>query len=179
MVPGDQARPLSNSGTDRARKCPLVHSPRLGLDGQVRTDPSRAGIPAGQGRLSRWRSGRSRFQRSVKLRDAPVVPEAYCDRNGRLVFAGKAVTGFSLQLGCPLVDRLRKIERPDPALCRDPTRIFPRLALGRAPPRTRARSRWRLMAFDPGGFWLCELLLSRRLFPRLLWTRELNSPLLA
>jgi len=38
----------------------------------------------------------------------------YYDRGGRLVFAGKAGTGFSLKLGRELVERMRKIERPDP-----------------------------------------------------------------
>jgi bifunctional non-homologous end joining protein LigD len=38
----------------------------------------------------------------------------YYDRAGKLVFAGKAGTGFSLELGRELVERLRKIERPDP-----------------------------------------------------------------
>jgi bifunctional non-homologous end joining protein LigD len=38
----------------------------------------------------------------------------YYDRTGRLVFAGKAGTGFSLKLGRELVAGLRKIERPDP-----------------------------------------------------------------
>ena len=38
----------------------------------------------------------------------------YYDRTGRLVFAGKAGTGFSLKLGRELVERMRKIERPDP-----------------------------------------------------------------
>jgi bifunctional non-homologous end joining protein LigD len=38
----------------------------------------------------------------------------YYDRSGKLVFAGKAGTGFSLKLGRELVERLRKIERSDP-----------------------------------------------------------------
>jgi bifunctional non-homologous end joining protein LigD len=38
----------------------------------------------------------------------------YYDRTGRLVFAGKVGTGFSLKLGRELVAGLRKIERPDP-----------------------------------------------------------------
>jgi hypothetical protein len=36
------------------------------------------------------------------------------DRAGKLVFAGKAGTGFSLKLGRELVERLRKIERTEP-----------------------------------------------------------------
>jgi bifunctional non-homologous end joining protein LigD len=44
----------------------------------------------------------------------------YYDRAGKLVFAGKAGTGFSLQLGRQLVDRLRKIERPDPPFAEVP-----------------------------------------------------------
>jgi hypothetical protein len=40
MAPRDQARRLSNSGTDRARKCPLVHSPWLGLDGRYGPIPA-------------------------------------------------------------------------------------------------------------------------------------------
>jgi bifunctional non-homologous end joining protein LigD len=38
----------------------------------------------------------------------------FYDRTGRLVFAGKVGTGFSLRLGRELVDLMRKIERPDP-----------------------------------------------------------------
>ena len=38
----------------------------------------------------------------------------YYDRAGKLVFAGKAGTGFSLKLGRELVERMRKIERPGP-----------------------------------------------------------------
>ena len=38
----------------------------------------------------------------------------YYDRGGRLMFAGKAGTGFSLKLGRELVERMRKIERPSP-----------------------------------------------------------------
>jgi bifunctional non-homologous end joining protein LigD len=43
----------------------------------------------------------------------------YC-RTGRLVFAGKSGTGFSLKLGRELVDRLRKIERPQPPFAEVP-----------------------------------------------------------
>jgi len=39
----------------------------------------------------------------------------YYDRTGRLVFAGKVGTGFSLKLGRELVERMPKIERPDPS----------------------------------------------------------------
>jgi bifunctional non-homologous end joining protein LigD len=38
----------------------------------------------------------------------------YYDRAGRLVFAGKAGTGFALKLGNDLVARLRRIERSNP-----------------------------------------------------------------
>jgi bifunctional non-homologous end joining protein LigD len=38
----------------------------------------------------------------------------YHDRGGKLVFAGKAGTGFSLRLGRELVERLRRIERANP-----------------------------------------------------------------
>ena len=53
-------------------------------------------------------------------RSLRALPLGYCDRNGRLVFAGKAVTGFSLQRDRQLVDRLRKIERPDPPFAEIP-----------------------------------------------------------
>jgi bifunctional non-homologous end joining protein LigD len=38
----------------------------------------------------------------------------YYDQSGKLVFAGKAGTGFSLKPGRELVERLRKIERDEP-----------------------------------------------------------------
>jgi bifunctional non-homologous end joining protein LigD len=55
----------------------------------------------------------------------------YCDRAGKLVFAGKAGTGFSLRLGCELVERLRKIERPDPPFAEVP-RDYRRGSRGRS-----------------------------------------------
>jgi bifunctional non-homologous end joining protein LigD len=44
----------------------------------------------------------------------------YYDRAGKLVFAGKAGSGFSLNLGHDLAARLRKIERPDPLFAEVP-----------------------------------------------------------
>jgi bifunctional non-homologous end joining protein LigD len=44
----------------------------------------------------------------------------YYDRAGKLTFAGKAGTGFSLKLGRELVQRLRKIERSDPPFAEVP-----------------------------------------------------------
>ena len=45
---------------------------------------------------------------------------AYYDWAGKLVFAGKAGTGFSLKLGRELVERMRKIEKPDPSFASVP-----------------------------------------------------------
>ena len=44
----------------------------------------------------------------------------YYDRAGKLVFAGKARTGFSLKLGRELVERLEKVEWQHPPLASVP-----------------------------------------------------------
>jgi bifunctional non-homologous end joining protein LigD len=55
------------------------------------------------------------YQDSAKQgRSLRSLPLGYYDPTGRLVFAGKAGTGFSLKLGREVVERMRKIERPDP-----------------------------------------------------------------
>jgi bifunctional non-homologous end joining protein LigD len=55
------------------------------------------------------------WQDSGKLgRSLKSLLLGYYDRTGRLVFAGKVGTGSSLGLGRELVERMRKIERPDP-----------------------------------------------------------------
>jgi bifunctional non-homologous end joining protein LigD len=69
----------------------------------------------------------------------------YYDRAGKLVFAGKAGTGFSLKFGRELVDRLRKIERPDPPFAAVPRdyrrgsrwaepRLIAEIPMGTGPP---------------------------------------------
>jgi bifunctional non-homologous end joining protein LigD len=103
------------------------HACRLGLEGVV---SKLASAPYRQRRTEEWLKTKclqrqefviGGWQDSDKQgRSLRSLLLGYYERAGRLVFAGKAGTGFSLELGHDLVARLRKIERPDPPFAEVP-----------------------------------------------------------
>jgi bifunctional non-homologous end joining protein LigD len=98
-----------------------THACRLGLEGIV---SKLASSPYRSERTSEWLKVKCLLRQEMVIggwqdsdkqgRTLRSLLLGYYDRAGRLVFAGKAGTGFSLKLGRELVERLRKIERPDP-----------------------------------------------------------------
>jgi bifunctional non-homologous end joining protein LigD len=100
---------------------------KLGLEGIV---SKLASAPYHSGRDTAWQKVKCRLRQEMviggwqdsdkKGRSLKSLLLGYYDRAGKLVFAGKAGTGFSLKLGQALVDRLQEIERPDPPFVQVP-----------------------------------------------------------
>ena len=98
-----------------------AHACRLGLEGVV---SKLATSPYRSRRTEEWRKVKCLLQQEMIIggwqdsdkpgRSLKSLLLGYYDRDGRLIFAGKAGTGFTLKLGRELVERLRKIERSDP-----------------------------------------------------------------
>jgi bifunctional non-homologous end joining protein LigD len=147
-----------------------THACRLGLEGVV---SKLATLPYRPRRTVEWLKikclQRQEFviggwQESDKLgRSLKSLLLGYYDRTGKLVFAGKAGTGFSLKVGRELVDRLRKIERPDPPFVEVPRDY-------------RRGSRWtapRLVAEIAYGNWTTDGVMRH---PKFLGLREDRTP---
>ena len=97
------------------------HACRLGLEGIV---SKLASSPYRTRRTTEWLKVKCLLRQEFVIggwqdsdkqgRSLKSLLLGYYDRAGKLVFAGKAGTGFSLQLGRQLVERLRKIEQNEP-----------------------------------------------------------------
>jgi bifunctional non-homologous end joining protein LigD len=98
-----------------------VHACKLGLEGIV---SKLARSPYRPRRTTEWLKVKCLLRQEMVIggwqdsdkqgRSLKSLLLGFYDRTGRLVFAGKVGTGFSLRLGRELVDLMRKIERPDP-----------------------------------------------------------------
>jgi bifunctional non-homologous end joining protein LigD len=142
------------------------HACKLGLEGIV---SKLARSPYRARRTSEWLKVKCMLRQEMVIggwqesdkqgRSLRSLLLGYYDRTGRLVFAGKVGTGFSLKLGRELVERMRKIERPDP-----PFTLVPR--------DDRRGSRWaepRLIAEIAYGNWTTDGLMRH---PKFLALRE-------
>jgi len=99
-----------------------AHACKLGLEGIV---SKLARSPYRARRTSEWLKVKCLLRQEMVIagwqesdkqgRSLKSLLLGYYDRTGRLVFAGKVGTGFSLKLGRELVERMRKIERPGPS----------------------------------------------------------------
>jgi bifunctional non-homologous end joining protein LigD len=104
-----------------------AHACRLGLEGVV---SKLASAPYRSRRTEEWLKVKCLLRQEMVIggwqdsdkqgRSLRSLLLGYYDRAGKLVFAGKAGTGFSLKLGRELVERLRKIERPYPPFAEVP-----------------------------------------------------------
>jgi bifunctional non-homologous end joining protein LigD len=104
-----------------------AHACRLGLEGIV---SKLASSPYRARRTEEWLKVKCLHRQEMVIggwqesdkqgRSLKSLLLGYYDRAGKLNFAGKAGTGFSLKLGHDLVEWLRKIERPDPPFAEVP-----------------------------------------------------------
>src|SRR6516225_3927263 len=103
------------------------HAWRLGLEGIV---SKLASSPYRTRRTTEWLKVKCLLRQEFVIggwqdsdkqgRSLKSLLLGYYDRAGKLVFAGKAGTGFSLKLGRDLVERLRKIELSGPPFAEVP-----------------------------------------------------------
>ena len=117
-----RAGPIRYSDHVRGQGEPFyAHACKLGLEGIV---SKLAKSPYRSRRTTEWPKVKCLLRQEMVIggwqesdkqgRSLKSLLLGYYDRTGRLVFAGKAGTGFSLKLGRELVAGLRKIESPEP-----------------------------------------------------------------
>jgi bifunctional non-homologous end joining protein LigD len=146
------------------------HACRLGLEGIV---SKLANSPYRPRRTTEWLKVKCLLRQEFVIggwqdsdkqgRSLKSLLLGYYDQAGKLVFAGKAGTGFSLKLGRDLVDRLRKVEQSDPPF-------------GGVPRDYRRGSRWakpRLVAEIAYSNWTTDQVMRH---PKFLGLREDKLP---